>query len=191
MSVSGRISGDDGGSRRDFPNGVRGLQSRSRSARRGRKATAELQAGRPGYRALWNHFFATSRLVWKREWGSLGVQFDLWKGEASVDSLMEPMIEELKARHIAEESEGALVIRIARNDDKKEMPPLILVKSTARSCTAATDLATIIDACANRIRPHSLVVDQRQHQHFEQVFRAAHKAASAARRNWSTPASAR
>ena len=26
-----------------------------------RKATAELQAGRPGYRALWRHFCATSR----------------------------------------------------------------------------------------------------------------------------------
>ncbi|HEY1710264.1 MAG TPA: arginine--tRNA ligase [Rhizomicrobium sp.] len=142
-----------------------------------RKATAELQAGRPGYRALWNHFFETSRVGLEREWGSLGVHFDLWKGEASVDPLMAPMIEDLKARHVAEESEGALVIRVAKNDDKKDMPPLILVKSDGAVLYGSTDLATIID----RVREQNpdlilYVVDQRQHQHFEQVFRAAHKA---------------
>ncbi len=57
-----------------------------------RKATADLQAGRPGYRALWNHFFAVSRVGLEREWGSLGIHFDLWKGEASVEPLIAPRI---------------------------------------------------------------------------------------------------
>jgi arginyl-tRNA synthetase len=142
-----------------------------------RKATAELQAGRPGYRALWEHFFAVSRVGLEREWGSLGVHFDLWKGEASVEPLMAPLIAELKAKHLAEESEGALVIRVAQNDDKKEMPPLILVKSDGAVLYGSTDMATIVD----RVRQQNpdlilYVVDQRQHQHFEQVFRAAKKA---------------
>src|SRR5579871_3003985 len=50
-----------------------------------RNATAELQAGRPGYRALWQHFVQVSEVGLKREYGSLGVSFDLWKGEADVD----------------------------------------------------------------------------------------------------------
>jgi arginyl-tRNA synthetase len=142
-----------------------------------RKATAELQAGRPGYRALWKHFFTVSHVGLEREFGSLGVHFDLWKGEASVDPLMAPMIADLKARHIAEESEGALVIRVAEPADKKEMPPLILVKSDGAVLYGSTDLATIVD----RVREQDpdlvlYVVDQRQHQHFEQVFRAARKA---------------
>src|SRR6185312_13158439 len=142
-----------------------------------RKATAELQGGRPGYRALWEHFFAVSRVGLEREWGSLGVHFNLWKGEASVEPLMAPLIEDLKARHLAEVSDGALVIRVAQNDDKKEMPPLILVKSDGAVLYGSTDMATIVD----RVREQNpdlilYVVDQRQHQHFEQVFRAARKA---------------
>ncbi|MBS0471530.1 MAG: arginine--tRNA ligase [Proteobacteria bacterium] len=142
-----------------------------------RQATAELQAGRPGYRALWQHFFNVSKVGLDREFGSLGIHFDLWKGEASVDPITVPMVEDLKARKIAVESEGALVIPVERNSDKKEMPPLILVKQDGAVLYGTTDLATIID----RVREQNpdlilYVVDQRQHLHFEQVFRAAEKA---------------
>ncbi|HTQ15635.1 MAG TPA: arginine--tRNA ligase [Rhizomicrobium sp.] len=142
-----------------------------------RKATAELQAGRPGYRALWEHFFAVSRLGLEREWGNLGIHFDLWKGEASVEPLIAPMIADLKARHVTEESEGALVVPVARETDRKEMPPLILVKSDGAVLYGTTDLATIVDRVKEQNPDLMLyVVDQRQHLHFEQVFRAAEKA---------------
>jgi arginyl-tRNA synthetase len=142
-----------------------------------RKATADLQAGRPGYRALWEHFFAVSKFGLEREWGSLGIHFDLWNGEASVEPLIAPMIEDLKARHITEESEGALVIPVAEEGDKKEMPPLILVKSDGAVLYGTTDLATIVDRVKEQNPDLVLyVVDQRQHLHFEQVFRAARKA---------------
>jgi arginyl-tRNA synthetase len=142
-----------------------------------RKATAELQAGRPGYRALWKHFFDVSHVGLDREFSSLGIHFDLWNGEASVDPLVGPMIEDLKARHIATLSEGALVIPVERNDDRKAMPPLILVKSDGAVLYGTTDLATVIDRVATQNPDLILyVVDQRQHLHFEQVFRAAEKA---------------
>ena len=142
-----------------------------------RAATAELQAGRPGYRALWQHFVNVSEKGLTREFASLGVKFDLWKGESSVHALIEPMIEDLKKRHFAEMSEGALVVQVAQADDKKEMPPLILLKSDGAVLYGTTDLATVID----RVKSHDpdlivYVVDQRQHTHFEQVFRAAKKA---------------
>ena len=142
-----------------------------------RRATVELQAGRPGYRALWQHFFEVSRVGLEREWGSLGIRFDLWKGEASVDPLVGPMIEKLKAEGIAVTSEGALVIPISEPTDKKEMPPLILQKSDGAILYGTTDLATIVDRVAEQDPDLVLyVVDQRQHTHFEQVFRAAKKA---------------
>ncbi len=142
-----------------------------------RAATAELQAGRAGYRALWQHFVNVSEQGLTREYGSLGVHFDLWKGEASVEPLIHPMIEDLKTRGLAIESEGALVIPVSESTDKKELPPLILVKSDGAVLYGTTDLATIID----RVRSHDpelilYIVDQRQHTHFEQVFRAARKA---------------
>ena len=105
------------------------------------------------------------------------MHFDLWKGEASVDPLIQPMIEDLKARGLAVMSEGALVIPVARETDKKEMPPLILLKSDGAVLYGTTDLATVIDRVGEQNPDLILyVVDHRQHAHFEQVFRAAEKA---------------
>jgi arginyl-tRNA synthetase len=142
-----------------------------------REATAELQSGRAGYRALWRHFFEVSEEGLKREYASLGVQFDLWKGEADVDSLIPPLIEDMKSRGLAEESDGALILQISEANDKKELPPLMLLKSDGAVLYGTTDLATIVDRVRN-FDPDLIlyVVDQRQHMHFEQVFRAARRA---------------
>jgi len=142
-----------------------------------RRATVDLQAGRPGYRALWRHFVRVSEAGLEREFGALGVTFDLWNGESSVDALIPPMIEDLKKRGLAGLSEGALVVDVARNDDKKPLPPLLLIKSEGGVLYGTTDLATVIE----RVRVYDpdlilYVVDHRQHGHFEQVFRAAQKA---------------
>lgn len=142
-----------------------------------RLATAELQAGRAGYRALWLHFVNVSEEGLAREFASLGVKFDEWKGEASADPFIAPMIADLKAKGLAVMSEGALVVPVAEEGDKKELPPLLLVKSDGAVLYGTTDLATIVD----RIHGHDpdlilYIVDQRQHAHFEQVFRAAKKA---------------
>ncbi|MEM8985313.1 MAG: arginine--tRNA ligase [Pseudomonadota bacterium] len=142
-----------------------------------RLATAQLQAGRPGYRALWRHFIDVSHAALAREYGDLGVTFDLWKGESDVDHLIAPMAEELRAKGIVEKSDGAQIIQVARPDDKKETPPLILFKSDGSVLYGTTDLATILDR-VRTIAPTRMlyVVDQRQALHFEQVFRAADKA---------------
>ncbi len=142
-----------------------------------RRATVDLQAGRAGYRALWRHFVKVAEVGLTREFGALGVTFDLWNGESSVDALIGPMLEDLKARGLTEISEGAVVVPVARDDDKKPMPPLILVKSEGGVLYGTTDLATVIE----RVRDYDpdlilYVVDHRQHGHFEQVFRAAEKA---------------
>jgi len=141
---------------------------------RARMATAELQQGRPGYRALWQHFFDISVDAMKRDYGALGVHFDLWKGEACVDPLIPAMVETMKAKGIAELDKGALIVRVEKPEDKKEIPPLILVKSDGAAMYSTTDLATIVDR-VNEQNPDLVlyVVDQRQHLHFEQVFRAA------------------
>ncbi len=147
-----------------------------------RRATVDLQAGRVGYRALWRHFVKVTEVGLTREFGALGVTFDLWNGESSVDALIGPMLEDLKSRGLTEVSEGAVVVPVARDDDKKPMPPLILVKSEGGVLYGTTDLATVIE----RVRDYDpelilYVVDHRQHGHFEQVFRAAQKAKLAGR----------
>jgi arginyl-tRNA synthetase len=142
-----------------------------------RKATAELQAGRPGYRALWEHFRAVSFEGVRREFNALGVHFDWWKGESDVDKLVAPMVENLKKRGLAVPSEGALVVQIGEPGDKKELPPLIVQKSDGAALYETTDLATIIDRI-NSANPDLIlyIVGQPQHDHFEKVFRGARKA---------------
>lgn len=157
-----------------YPAAAEACRSDEKRLEEARRATAELQSGRPGYRALWQHFVRVSELGLKREFASLGIAFDLWKGESDVDALIPPMIEDLKRRHLAHMSEGALVVPVARNSDKKEMPPLILVKSDGAVGYGTTDLATIVDRVAS-YKPELIVyvVDQRQATHLEQVYRAA------------------
>jgi arginyl-tRNA synthetase len=151
-------------------------KSKADEARRDedRKATAELQAGRPGYRALWRHFCNVTRVGLERECTSLGVVFNLWKGESDAEPLIPEIVADLKARRIAEPDDGATIIRVARNSDKKEMPPIILVKRDGEVGYHATDLGTILDRKRSIDPELSLyVVDQRQALHFEQVFRAS------------------
>ncbi|MEM6650903.1 MAG: arginine--tRNA ligase, partial [Pseudomonadota bacterium] len=137
-------------------------------------ATAELQAGRPGYRALWQHFIDVSKAALEKDYAELGVSFDLWKGEADADPFIPPLVEKLKADHLLEESDGAQVVMVARESDKKEMPPLMVIKSNGSVGYGSTDLATILERVQDfNVDRIIYVVDQRQGQHFEQVFRAA------------------
>jgi arginyl-tRNA synthetase len=157
-----------------YPAGAAACKADPSRLTEARQATAELQAGRPGYRALWQHFVDVSETGLKREYDNLGVSFDLWKGEAVVDPLIPPMVEDLKRRGFAHESEGALVMSVARNSDKKEWPPLILVKTDGAVTYGTTDLATIVDRVKTQDPELILyVVDQRQNLHLETVYRAA------------------
>jgi arginyl-tRNA synthetase len=144
---------------------------------RARRATAELQSGRPGYRALWRHFVLVSRGALEREFHALGVDFDLWKGESDADPLIADMVQDLAAKGLLVEDQGARIVRIARDGDKRELPPLLVVSSEGSSMYGTTDLATIVDRRKSQDPDLILyVVDQRQADHFEQVFRAAYLA---------------
>ena len=61
------------------------------------EATAELQAGRPGYRALWQHFLDVSVGSMQELLGRLGVHFDLWYGESDVHERIPALLQRLRA----------------------------------------------------------------------------------------------
>jgi arginyl-tRNA synthetase len=141
---------------------------------RARRATAELQAGRFGYRLIWRHFAQVTKVALERDFHALGVNFDLWRGESDVDPLIEAMVADLEEKGLLIDDEGARIIRVARQGDKREVPPLLVVSSEGSAMYGTTDLATILDR--RRVFDPQLmlyVVDQRQADHFETVFRAA------------------
>lgn len=140
-----------------------------------RRATFELQEGRPGYRALWGHFRAVSVDAMRRIYDDLGVTFDLWLGEASVHDRIAPLIERMREVGAATESQGALIVDVSLPDDKADIPPLMLVKSDGAYTYGTTDVATVDERADGGTDEVIYVVDQRQALHFEQVFRACRK----------------
>jgi len=141
-----------------------------------REITAALQEHTEPHYGLWSKVRAVSVDAIREGFDALGTNFDEWKGEADADPLIRAMVEKLKNDAVAQESDGALVVDVKETDDKSEIPPLILLKSDGAAMYSTTDLGTIVD----RIRSHDpdlilYIVDQRQHLHFEQVFRAARK----------------
>lgn len=157
-----------------YPAASKACKEDEARAERARAATVKLQDGDPVYTKVWKNFIDVSIAGMKKNFDALGVHFDLWKGESSVHTLIAPMVEALKKKGLAVESEGALVVPVAKSDDKKEMPPLILYKRDGAVLYSTTDMATIVER-AEENKPAKIiyVVDQRQHLHFEQVFRAA------------------
>ncbi|RLE11333.1 MAG: arginine--tRNA ligase, partial [Actinobacteria bacterium] len=79
-------------------------------AERARQATFDLQNGREGYLAVWKHFHDVSVSEQRKDFGALGVEFDVWYGESTVHDRLEPMVRDLLASGTARESEGAVVV---------------------------------------------------------------------------------
>ena len=145
-------------------------------ADRAHTATFELQSGRRGYRAIWDHIMKLSVADMTRIYDNLDVHFESWLGESDADPYIPAMVEDLKTRGLAVQSEGAWVVPVAEETDKKEVPPLILVKSDGSAIYATTDLATMVQRMKDWNPDKMLyLTDKRQSLHFEQVFRAARK----------------
>jgi arginyl-tRNA synthetase len=151
---------------------------------RARKATAALQAGDETCRKIWQRMRAVSMTALQRDYAALDVAFDLWNGEADADPFIPAMIADLEKKGLLVDDGGARAIfvhdKLVPKKDGGEgpnLPPLLVVSSEGSAMYGTTDLATILQRVQDG--PVDLivyVVDQRQADHFEQVFRAAAKA---------------
>lgn len=139
-----------------------------------RQATYELQQGRPGYHALWQHFVDLSIADMKTQFDILDVHFDQWFGESRYQDQLDAIVKQLIDNGTAKADAGAYIIPVQQESDKMEIPPLMLCKSDGGFLYSTTDIATIAervnDFSAERIL---YVVDARQSLHFTQVFRAS------------------
>lgn len=141
------------------------------------EVTSKMQQGNRAYRALLDHILRLSFADLKVNYGNLNVDFDLWLGESNAQPYIPDMIKDLEDRHIAHESNGALVVDVAEESDKREMPPCLIRKSDGAALYATTDIGTIMMRVHDQ-NPDEIiyVVDKRQELHFTQVFRVVKKA---------------
>lgn len=136
------------------------------------RITKELQDGNLEYRKLWKKILEVSSEDIKSIYKYLDVSFDLWLGESDSYPYLPKTEEILKSKNLLKESEGALVVDVSKDTDKKELPPLLFKKSNGAYLYQSTDVASIVDRIENYHPDHILyVVDNRQALHFEQVFR--------------------
>lgn len=138
--------------------------------------TYKIQQKERGYYALWKKIVEVSVANIKSLYDKLNVNFELWNGESDADKYIDDVVKYLKDKKLIHESEGAQVVDVQKEDDKIEIPPLILVKSNGSVSYETTDVATIWERM-KEYTPDEIwyVVDSRQSLHFEQVFRVCYK----------------
>jgi len=158
-----------------------GYQAATREA--ARAELVKLQAGDRENLAIWHEMIRLSQIQFDAIYGHLGVKFDFVLGESFYNPKLKAVVDDLMAKGVARESEGAKCVfsdgtlppkqdpfKIQRDGEWQDNPQLIQKRDGGFNY-ATTDLATI----AHRLetwQPTEIiyVTDGRQQLHFQQVF---------------------
>jgi len=133
--------------------------------------TAKLHAGAAENLRLWKEFLPPCLEDIERIYRRLGVRFDHTLGESFYHDRLAAVVEDLQARGIATESDGAICIFSEVSD-----VPMIVRKKDGAFLYGTSDLATI-QYRMETWHPDAIlyVVDHRQSLHFEHLFAAARR----------------
>ena len=139
-----------------------------------RKITALVDEGKEPYFSMWKDIVEISKESIKKSYDYLNCNFDLWEGELSSLEYVPDTLKVLEPYMYI--SDGAKVIDVKKDDDKIDIPPLIVIKNDGATIYATRDLATIYSR-VKKYNPDEIwyIVDARQAMYFEQVFRASYK----------------
>ncbi|MGZ5529935.1 MAG: arginine--tRNA ligase, partial [Limisphaerales bacterium] len=144
-----------------------------------RQELVKLQSGDEENLQIWRDMIALSETQFERVYNRLGVKFDYTYGESYYNPRLKNVIEDLKKRGLARESEGALIVPFDDVPDLKEHPALVQ-KSDGGFNYTTTDLATLqfrMEGGTWGAKPDEIiyVTDGRQQLHFRQIFTAFRK----------------
>lgn len=141
-----------------------------------RQLTVKLQNKEKGIYELYKSFTKLSIDDIKDIYKLLNATFDLHEGEKDADEYIPELLKYLNDNNLTEISNGATIIDVKEDTDKKEIPPVILIKSNGGLLYDSTELATLYSRI-KRFKVDGLLylTDIRQELHFIQAFRAAYK----------------
>lgn len=141
---------------------------------RARAETVKLQQGDPENTELWKQFLAVSMAEFQAVYQRMGVTFDETLGESAYANRTDGVIQELVREGLAEESQGALIVRFSEPELKDH--PAIIRKKDGGVNYATTDLACMRYRC-ERWKPERILIvtDMRQQLHFQQLFAVARR----------------
>ena len=136
--------------------------------------TLRLQKGDKSLQPYYDKICEVSVGEVKRIYDYLDIRFDMWEGEYSALPFVDKVQNILEGENLLYPSQGALVVDVQQEDDKKEIPPLLFKKTNGAYLYASTDLGSMMQRIEYCNPKHFIyIADLRQGLHFEQVFRTA------------------
>jgi len=115
-----------------------------------REETSKLHAGDPENTALWMTFMPACLEMLRPIYERLAVKIDSTLGESFYNPMLSGVVDDMLAKGIAVESNGAIVIPNAKGnvpktpeEQRKEEPPAIIRKRDGAFTYTTTDLATV------------------------------------------------
>ena len=140
-------------------------------ARLARLETAKLHSGDETNRALWDEFLPECLKALDHVYAKLGVSFDKTLGESFYQPMLADVVNDLKEKGLATDSDGAICVFSEGN-----AAPFIVQKSDGAFTYATTDLATIryrVEEFGTQVMLY--VVDTRQSEHFNLLIDTARR----------------
>lgn len=143
----------------------------------------KLQSGDAENLAIWKRCIEVTKTGLEKIYAQLNISFDYWLGESAYNDALAPLVEDLIAKGIARESEGAICVfsdgfhkpekdpfLVQKNGEWLAVPAIIR-KADGGFLYATTDLATL-DYRTQNFNADSIwyVVGAPQDKHFKQIF---------------------
>ena len=139
-----------------------------------RDLTVKLQKKEKGIYDLYKAFTKLSILDIEDIYKKLNCTFDLYEGERDADDYIQDVLTVTKP--FTTISNGATIIDVKEETDKKEIPPVMLLKSDGGVLYDTTELATLYSRIKRfKASKYFYLTDVRQELHFVEAFRAAYK----------------
>ena len=139
-----------------------------------RELTVKLQKKEKGIYDLYKAFTKLSILDIEDIYKKLNCTFDLYEGERDADDYIQDVLTVTKP--FTTISNGATIIDVKEKTDKKEIPPVMLLKSDGGVLYDTTELATLYSRIKRfKASKYFYLTDVRQELHFVEAFRAAYK----------------
>jgi arginyl-tRNA synthetase len=134
--------------------------------------TLSLQNLEEPYYSMWKVLRELSVTQIEKNYKTLNCTFNFYNGESTYQPYVADVLKALTAKKLLHESQGAMIVDVARTEDNKPMPPIILSKSNGGDLYATSDVAALY-ARAKTYKPDRFIyiTDARQTLHLEQVFR--------------------
>ena len=132
----------------------------------------KMQDGDEEALSLWKWFYDISIKEFNSVYDMLGVKFDAYTGESFYNDKMAAVVDELKAKNLLKESDGAMIVDL----ESDSMPPCLIIRKDGGTLYATRDITAAIYRKKTYDFDKALYITALdQNLHFQQFFKVIEK----------------